>query len=255
MAQQANPELPQQTSYEADDVVKEAFNPQSQSANIKQVYKVKATELTSQILLGTQWQAHDTKTMKELGISHLISCMKDDWGFVHNLKSLDETRIEIEEMDKMENGMKSGNDGNAETVPIQDILDNVLSPFLEIVLKEKSNRILVYCSSSTNHSPTIGVALMMHSEGMDLKTAHQFVKDKHGKMMCISAEWMKQLQALDYKLFGKHSAKGIEIETKETKMAAILAKMQKAKLELAQNQNVEASIASSAAPTEQKEDQ
>ena len=246
MAQQAHPKLAQQVSYQEDEVVKEVFNPQSQSANIKQVYKVNATELTPQILLGTQWQAHDTNTMKELGITHLISCMKDDWGFVHNLKALDEMRIEIEEMDKMENGMTS------DTLPIHDILEEVLSPFLQIVLENESHRILVYCNSSTNHSPTIGVVMMMHSKGMDLKTAHQFVKDKHGKMMCISGEWMKQLQALDYKLFGKHSTKGIEIETKETKMAAILAKMQKAKLELAQHHNVNVSTT---ATTEQKEDQ
>ena len=123
-----------------------------------------------------------------------------------------------------------------------------MSPFLDIVLAEKSNRILVYCNSSTNHSPTIAVVMMMHSKGMDLKTAHHFVAEKHGKMMCISSEWMEQLRDLDLKLYGKHSTKGQELETKESKYAAILAKMQKAKMELAQNQNT-------TAVSDKKEDQ
>ncbi len=75
MTQKGNPKLPQQKSYEDDEVVQTVFNKKSQSANIKQVYKVKATELTPQILLGTQWQAHDTKTMKELGVTHLMFSM------------------------------------------------------------------------------------------------------------------------------------------------------------------------------------
>ena len=128
------------------------------------------------------------------------------------------------------------------------VLENVLSPFLDIVLAQKSNRILVYCNSSTNHSPTMAVVMMMHSKGMDLKTAHQFVAQKHGKMMCVSSEWMEQLRALDLRLNGKHSTKGQELETKESKVAAILAKMQKAKLELAQKQN-------DSAVADRKEDQ
>merc|ERR1719334_640293 len=154
MAQQSRPKLLPKKSYEADGVVKSVFNEKSQSANIKQVYKVKATELTSQILVGTQWQAHDTKTMKELGITHLISCMKDEWGFVHNLKKLDETRVEIADIDQKEKGM------DGDTLPIYDILDDVLSPFLEFVLMENKNRILVYCNSAVNHSPTIAVVMM-----------------------------------------------------------------------------------------------
>ena len=122
MAQQVNPKLPQQKSYEADEVVKTVFNEKSQSANIKQVYKVKATELTPQIMLGTQWQAHDTKTMKEFGVTHLISCMKDDWGFVHNLKKLDETRVEMEDIDDLEKGQ------NADTLPIHQVRNTDSEP-------------------------------------------------------------------------------------------------------------------------------
>eukprot|EP00483_Globobulimina_turgida_P008905 UN08923 len=112
--------------YKNDQVVQQTYNKDTQQANIKQVYKVSVTELTPQIFIGTQWQAHDTKTMLGLGITHLISCISDDWDFVNNLKKLEENRIVIGEMQTDENKY----DDNK--LPLNEILNNCVIPFVDV---------------------------------------------------------------------------------------------------------------------------
>eukprot|EP01083_Nonionella_stella_P000028 72_1 len=219
--------MAQQVDFQNDEVIQQSYNKDTQEANIKQVYKVNATELSEQLYLGTQWQAHDTKTMTELGITHLISCFKDKWDFVNNLKALEETRVEITEMEADENKYSEN------TLPLNEILNNYLIPFLDIVCKKETNKIFIYCNSSVNHSPTIAVVMIMHLQKKNLKQAYDEVKRKHGKMMCVSKGWMKQLRELDKKLYGQYSTKDDALETKESKYAAILAKMKQTKLELA----------------------
>eukprot|EP01084_Bolivina_argentea_P180864 312438_1 len=216
--------------YKNDDVVQQTYNKETQDANIKQVYKVSVTELSAQLYIGTQWQAHDTKSMNEVGITHLISCMNDDWGFVNNLKPLEDNRCEIKEMQTDENKY------DKDTLPLNDMLNNYVIPFVDVVLKDEKNKILFYCKSATNNSPTIAIITVMYSQKKNLKEAYDFVKGKHGKLLCVSDAWMKQLRELDNKLYGKYSTKSDDVQTKEAKMAAILAKMQKAKAQLAQEQ-------------------
>ena len=217
-----------QKQYENDETVQSIYNEKTQQANIKQVYKVHVTQLTNSLFLGTQWQAHDTNTMKSLAITHLISCIKDDWSFVNNLKNLEQTRIEISEMVSDENKYDDDN------LPLEQIWNNYLKDALDIILKKNGNKILIYCNSSSNHSPTIAIVIMMYSQGNNLKDAYDFVKARQGRMMCISDGWMKQLRELDKKLHGKYSTKDNEIETQQSKRESILAKIKKAQQQLKQ---------------------
>ena len=213
--------------YKDNEEVEQVYNKATQEANVKQVIKVKATELIpDRLYLGTQWLAHDTQSMKELGIKYLISCMKDEWGFVNNLKELEENMIVIEEMD----------DENKENDNIEEIANTYIQSLVAVMKENTSDKVLIYCKSSANLSPCIAVLTIMLLENKTLKEAHEFVKEKHGKIMCISDDWMKSLREYDKKLYGEYSTDEKQLETKQTKIADIMAKIQAAKAQLAKEQ-------------------
>ena len=214
--------------YENNEEIESAYNKDTQQANIKQVIKVNATELIKdRLYLGTQWLAHDTQSMTELGIKYLLSCFNDDWGFVNNLKELQENMIIIEEMEA---------DENKENDNIKKIPDTYIEALVAIMKENSKEKVLIYCKSSVNLSPTIAIATIMLLQGMTLKDAFEFVKEKHCKILCISDEWMKGLREYDKKLYGEYSTEEKQLETKASKYAAILAKMEATKKQLAKEQ-------------------
>ena len=211
--------------YENDKKVQESYNKDTQQANIKQVIKVKASELIEdRLYIGTQWMAHDTQSMKELGIKYLISCFKDEWSFVNNLKDLQENMIMIEEMD------------DENKTEIEQVANDYIQSLVTIMKENNKDRVLIYCKSSVNKSPTIAILTMMLLDDKSLKESYEFVKEKHGKIMCISDEFMKQLREYDYKLYGKYSTNEKQLETKQSKYEAILAKMKETQAQLAKEQ-------------------
>jgi|GEM_PF-6737977 len=123
--------------------------------------------------------------MKELGITHLL-CVATSFRFPS-----DESFVFLHQ--------PLADDG---TTALCTILENCFE-FLDRV-KSIQGQTLVFCRQAQNRSPTVVIAYLMKSCGMNLRAAYSMV---HSLRPEISphASYFEQLQRLDQSLFGNVS--------------------------------------------------
>ena len=123
--------------------------------------------------------------------------------------------------------------GTKSETNLADTILNDFFAFVDSALQQQSNVVLIYCASSTNKSPTLAIAYLMHANQMTLADAVAKVKGLHGKKMCLSDGYMGQLREWDVRVNGVDSMENANntngnannAQTKSAKIAAILAKM------------------------------
>lgn len=145
--------------------------------------RVPLTKMTSQLYIGSFWDAKNEKDLRESGITHIISVIDP----IHIIE-----------------GMRHGH--NPMNVDGQTELKQVMDELWPIIAESQKpdKALFIHCACGQNRSATVLLAIMMQQWGKKLNEAWELLKTKRPSVE-IHERYAKQLLKIELELFGSNS--------------------------------------------------
>jgi len=146
-------------------------------------YAIPLTEVTPQLFFGSFADANNEQTLKDLGITHIISLI----GPKNEIKGIKHKHKPMSDYGRTD-------------------LKGVIAMIWPFVLESQwdGNKLFVHCQSGQNRSATVVLLILLKLKNEKLDVLHRMVKKKR-PMVQINETYARQLSEIESELFGETS--------------------------------------------------